>query len=402
MKNITKILILFVFCLSSAISAQNERPIEVLLEVLSQNHMGSVTDVFTLEEIQVIKDHYAETTFPSNNHSVLENRRYASTQSVTQVDAVDINPVDISSVETLINSPISAFPGAGVHLRGQGSGIPGPPRIIIIDNDGHLWQRDPGENPISINDLGELTGIPSGHSITGMEVVSGPGAAAIYGISTNGTNQTLLVTISPDDMTVTVIGNNNGLVLPIALGRDANQNLITADIDDDNLYQLDKITGAATLIGSLGYDANFGQAIFFDEFSQELVNLAYDATIGDSMMRYLDPLTGASTYMGQIQPGTVQQFGWGSTYDRDVTAGVDENGIDGFRMYPNPAQAQITLTASNSIEAIEIYSVLGQVVLKEYIKANNYKVDISLLAAGAYILKVSASNKTGVYKLIKQ
>ena len=54
MKNITKISILFVLCLSSAISAQNERPIEVLLEVLSQNHMGSVTDVFTLEEIQVI------------------------------------------------------------------------------------------------------------------------------------------------------------------------------------------------------------------------------------------------------------------------------------------------------------------------------------------------------------
>ena len=294
------------------------------------------------------------------------------------------------------------FPGAGVHLRGPGSGIPGPPRIIIVDNNGHVWERDPGENPLSINDLGQLAGIPVGHSITGMEVVSGPSFTAIYGTSTNGSNSAVIVRIHLDDMTVTQIGGNNGLELPIALAQDVNQNLFTIDIGDDNLYQLDKNTGGATLIGSIGYNANFGQGMFLDPLTGQVINMAYNPVIGDSELRTVDIATGMTTSLGIIEPGIVQQFGYGTAYDRDKVNGIGENGIDGFSMYPNPAQDQITMKATNSIEAIEVYSVLGQMVLNETIKVNNSGVDISHLVTGTYMLKVSTSNQTGIYKLIKQ
>jgi len=401
MKTITKILLFFTLCLFGIITGQNERPINELLEVLSENHMGSVTDVFTLEEIQVIKNHFAETTFPSNTESVLLNKRYATTQSVSQVQAADINPSDISNVQILLNSPIVEFPGAGVHLRGLGNGIPGPPRVIIIDNNGHVWQRDPGENPININDLGELTGIPVGHSVTGIEVIAeGSPEAAIFGMSTDGTSS-ILIRINLNDMTVTPVGGNNGLVLPIALAQDGNQNLITIDIDDDNLYQINKTTGAATLIGSVGYGADFGQAMFYDPFSDQIINLAYNAAVGDSELRTVNPVTGMTTSLGTIQPGTIQQFGWGSIYDRDLL-GVNENGIDGFSFYPNPSKNTIYLNASNVIESIEIYSILGQLVVKKSGETVNLQVDISALQSGNYILKVNSVNQSGVYRFIKQ
>lgn len=401
MKNYYTLLLLCVFCITFSASSQSERPLNELLDLLSQNHMGSVTDVFTLEEIQVIKDHYAETTFPANNESVLLNKRYSSTQNVAVVEAVDVDPL-IPSAESLLSSPISAFPGAGVNLRGTVVNSSNIPRIIVIDDDGHLWERGPGQDPVTITDKGQLTGIPAGYSITGLEVLTGTEGQEIYGLGTNGTNGTILVKIKTDDMTVTPVGGNNGLILPIALAKDKNNNLITIDIDDDNAYSLDKETGAATLIGSVGYDANFGQALFFDPFSNEIMNMAYNGVIGDSELRSLNPLTGMTMSWGTIDPGTVQQFGWGSVYDRDEILYINENGIEGFDYYPNPINDQITLRATNSIENIELYSLLGALVYKRSSDAREVKVDLSALQSGNYILRVTSTNQTAAYKIIKQ
>ncbi len=395
MKKITTILFLLIMA-TGVVTSQNERSIEELLEVLSQNHMGSVTDVFTLEEIQIIKNHFSESTFPSNNETVLVNKRYSSTESVaTPFQAVDIDPNDLANVQNLGNSSIPAFPGAGIHIRGT-SNPPSSPRIIVIDNNGQVYERTPYGEPITFTDLGGLTGVPAGHSITGIEKADD----AIFCVSTNGANNTLLVRINLEELTVTPVGGNNGLILPIALARDGDNNIYTADIDDDKFYQLDKITGAATLVGDLGYDANFGQGMFYDESSGQIMNLAYNSVIGDSEIRTINYMTGLSVSLGTIQPGTVQQFGWGSYYDRDDLSTLDSQ-IVGFSFYPNPATNKITIEATNKIEYVELFSMLGQVVLKQNIDAASTQIDLSKLQSGNYILKVYSNNAESINKLIK-
>ena len=397
MKKFTKFLFILFLCSTGISSSQNERSIEELLEVLSQNHMGSVTDIFTLEELQIIKSHYSKTTVTSNTENVVFDKRYASTESVAiPFEAVDIDPSNFTNVQVHGVSPITAFPGAGVHLRGTFNPTSSP-RIIVIDNNGKVYERTPWGEPIAFNELGDLTGVPFGHSITGIEKAND----AIFGTSTNGANNTVLVRINLDELTVTPIGGNNGLILPIALARDGDNNLYTADIDDDKLYQLDKITGSATLIGDLGYDANFGQGMFYDEDSGQIINLAYNATIGDSEVRTINYMTGMSISLGTIQPGTVQQFGWGSSYDRDELNIIDSE-IDGFSFYPNPVQNNITLEAINTIDYVEIFNVLGQSVIKQTTDTKNVQVDLSSLQSGSYILKVISGSQTGSYKLIKQ
>ena len=53
-------------------------------------------------------------------------------------------------------------------------------------------------------------------------------------------------------------------------------------------------------------------------------------------------------------------------------------------LYPNPAQDKVTISAQNSIEKVEVFSMLGKIVLTSTLST----LDISNLAAGMYIAKV--------------
>jgi len=75
--------------------------------------------------------------------------------------------------------------------------------------------------------------------------------------------------------------------------------------------------------------------------------------------------------------------------------GTDENIIEGFNYYPNPANDIL-------IETVEIYNLLGQQVLGQDINATNSQLNISALATGAYLMKVSVNGKIGTYKIIKR
>ena len=55
----------------------------------------------------------------------------------------------------------------------------------------------------------------------------------------------------------------------------------------------------------------------------------------------------------------------------------------------------------SELQQIEIYSMLGNKVYSERFQARLKKLDVSFLASGSYILKVSSADQTGTYKLIK-
>ena len=82
--------------------------------------------------------------------------------------------------------------------------------------------------------------------------------------------------------------------------------------------------------------------------------------------------------------------------------GVADATIDGFGMYPNPVQNTLTINATNSIDIVTVYNLLGQEVLVNTPSATEVQMDMTNLPTGAYVVKVKAGEQTGSYNLIKQ
>lgn len=82
--------------------------------------------------------------------------------------------------------------------------------------------------------------------------------------------------------------------------------------------------------------------------------------------------------------------------------GVDENIIEGFSFYPNPANDVLNLNAKNTIQEVGIYNLLGQQVIGRKVDASSSQLDISSLSTGAYLMKVTVNGQLGTYKVIKK
>ncbi|MCW9038662.1 T9SS type A sorting domain-containing protein [Altibacter sp.] len=354
--------------------------------------MGSVLDVYSLEELQRIKKHLSENEIENQEQSILLNRRLGTSDAVLPVTVVSVDALNLASLDDLGPSSITEFEGAGITI-----GNP-PGQIGVIDNTNVLYIRGVENNDYVVQ--GIINGVPSGEVITGLETLSGPNGT-LYGISTNGVNSSHLLQVDLANTTASPIGGNNGLILPIALGRDGSDNLITIDIDDDMVYAIDIVTGAASIIGPLGYDANFGQGMVWDDNSSQLLNAAYNQALGDSELRLINTTTGASSVLGTIDPGNVSQYGYLTAYDRDIldVPSIEENI---FSFYPNPVQEELVFTASTEVTQLTIYNVTGQKVLETFPAVLQGELQINSLAAGYYVLKVTMQGTTQSFKFVKQ
>jgi hypothetical protein len=201
-------------------------------------------------------------------------------------------------------------------------------------------------------------------------------------------------------MTATPIGNT-GLRLPIALSVNGTGNIFTYDIDDDMLYGLNSTTGAATAKGSIGFNADFGGGMTFDTSSGNTYITSYNPAIGDTQLRIVDLITGMTTVVGTVNPGTTTQIAWGSAVNSD-DLGVRDSSLFGFGFAPNPANNVLQFTSLEAIEWIEVYSILGQQLLKKDLRANQGTLDVSNLETGTYILKVTVNGQLGSFRFIKQ
>lgn len=84
-----------------------------------------------------------------------------------------------------------------------------------------------------------------------------------------------------------------------------------------------------------------------------------------------------------------------------ATASVVENQIEGFSMYPNPAvDGSFTISSkSNTVKQVEIYSLLGNLVISKSVRSNE-KIDVSNLSSGFYMVKVEEEGKIATRKLL--
>lgn len=144
---------------------------------------------------------------------------------------------------------------------------------------------------------------------------------------------------------------------------------------------------------------------------QTLANLDITGVEGATIVWYADEeLTTVLPATTVLADGTtyyvVQQLGncMSATIAVTVseTLNTDSFTNDKFTIYPNPVKDLITITYTEEISSVEVYNSLGQIVLTRALNTQEAKVDMSALAAGAYLVKVNAGNISKNVRIIKE
>jgi 1,4-alpha-glucan branching enzyme len=86
------------------------------------------------------------------------------------------------------------------------------------------------------------------------------------------------------------------------------------------------------------------------------------------------------------------------TENNDITIHDDK-----IRIYPNPARNKISISASENISEIQVYSVKGKLILnQQHDSVKQIKLNIEGFAPGIYLLKVVQNKHISVLKFVKE
>ena len=139
---------------------------------------------------------------------------------------------------------------------------------------------------------------PSVQSWTGL---SGTPDGTLYGLTTDCSTSSHLVTVDPMTAAVTDLGNLSGIACGIDLAYNTNDGMIyIVDLISDVLFKVDPATTSVYYVGLTGVAANFAQGMDFEDESGVLYWAAY-TTQGE--LRILDTSTGASSLVGVFPAG---------------------------------------------------------------------------------------------------
>ncbi len=94
-----------------------------------------------------------------------------------------------------------------------------------------------------------------------------------------------------------------------------------------------------------------------------------------------------------------------TTLNLTSTASVNEQQNIKFVMYPNPVNAELNLVIPSNIKTaqVEVYNILGKIVLSKKIETTYNTVNVANLNRGLYLIKIITDNNSyGVKQFIKR
>ena len=210
-----------------------------------------------------------------------------------------------------------------------------------------LYQFDEGTGSVTL--IGAITGMASGASVNGIAYDGYNDTYYLCGGVFASTNN--LYSLDMGTLTATLIAsfpNATGAMIDIAInaatGVGYGYDLIT-----DDAWTFDPETGATTLLGSLGYDANYGQGMDIDQATGTIYLSAFNNTTFTGQLRTMDPGTGATTMLAdwglvQVAPFAINneygpQLGPGPATDPNPVSGATDVDLNQDISWTNPAGA---------------------------------------------------------------
>lgn len=84
------------------------------------------------------------------------------------------------------------------------------------------------------------------------------------------------------------------------------------------------------------------------------------------------------------------------------TLSAEDFNKNGLKVYPNPVKDILTLSDTENITNVAVFNLLGQEVVSKTINATQSQIDMSDLASGSYLVKITADNQVKTVKVIKK
>ena len=165
--------------------------------------------------------------------------------------------------------------------------------MYIIDyNDANLKKVDVATG--NVTTIGAV-GFPSDYVPTGLSCDKTTGIIYASCANSAGT-ESMIYTIDTVTGAGTLIGTT-GIPILIDIAIDGNGQMYGFDIAGDNAYKINKATGASSVIGSIGFDADFSQGMAWDPATDQIY-IASDDAQSVSALRIFDRTTGNSSIVG--------------------------------------------------------------------------------------------------------
>src|SRR5690606_38369724 len=73
-----------------------------------------------------------------------------------------------------------------------------------------------------------------------------------------------------------------------------------------------------------------------------------------------------------------------------VTLGSEDFFAENLKVYPNPVNDLLTVSYTEDISSIEIYNIVGQLVLVKDINAAEAQISLAQLPTGTYLVKIAS------------
>ncbi len=176
---------------------------------------------------------------------------------------------------------------------------------------------------------------------------------------------------------------------------------------DETTWELKNSAGAVLYSGGPYADTSPSMPSLITQTWTLPLNDCYTFKIYDSFGDGINSGYGAGYFDLKSQDGTTVIYSGGSFEDEEsVTFKLSSNLATSeteqaqFEVYPNPAKDVLNVTKVSSRALYTIYSSIGQVVARGKVQDN--KVNVSGLAAGAYIITVDDGDFSGNVKFIKK
>ncbi len=184
-----------------------------------------------------------------------------------------------------------------------------------------------------------------------------------------------------------------GGFLGICLGCDHNGVLYSVNTATDNLVAINKTTGGFTVVGPIGFNANYAQDMEYDNSGFTMYYAAYRDSVG-GQLRTVNLSTGATTLIGAFN-GNMEVTGF-AIKNGPIYVGLPETEACKISVHPNPVIDQVEISAESSvIRKISLYKATGQLVMVLNPERTSVRIDLAGYAKGLYLVRIET--KQGVH-----
>ncbi len=202
------------------------------------------------------------------------------------------NPASSNTISTIAINPVGGSFDA-LHTS----------YMYTVDNEGFLRKVDIATG--GFTNIGMCNTINSNQLWTGISVDKY--SNVMYGVSSDG-NDSYIYTIDMNTTVATPIGPT-GIPACIDIAIDGGGQMYGYDVVGNKSYKIDKTTGTSTLLGFIGFDANYAEGMGWDPVTDVVYLAGYNNNTGFAELRALDKTTGNTQYIGTFS-GT-----WASEVD---------------------------------------------------------------------------------------